>query len=176
MCQSIDDVLFVGIGWIFFWYFLLGLQTGSKVLLFRETYPFPKKWQKKKRFYLLVPRGTREKGPIKWTVRPSFRSLPRYLQIAWMDFFENFRKIQSYANGGMGKECSLFLKYLAEKLSEAQNESYNTVIGWIRTRLSFEIIKSVIRGSRVPFRKKDEGDMINDFKLNVVPAAINTQF
>ena len=76
----------------------------------------------------------------------------------------------------MGKECSLFLKYLAEKLSEAQNESYNTVIGWIRTRLSFEIIKSVIRGSRVPFRKKDEGDMINDFKLNVVPAAINTQF
>jgi len=89
-----------------------------------------------------------------------------------MDFFENFRKIQSYANGGMGKECSLFLKYLAEKLSEAQNESYNTVIGWIRTRLSFEIIKSVIRGSRVPFRKKDEGDMINDFKLNVVAAAI----
>ena len=76
----------------------------------------------------------------------------------------------------MGKECSLFLKYLAENLSEAQNESYNTVIGWIRTRLSFEIIKSVIRRSRVPFRKKDEGDMINDFKLNVVPAAINTQF
>ena len=64
---------------------------------------------------------------------------------------------------------SLFLKYLAENLSEAQNESYNTVIGWIRTRLSFEIIKSVIRGSRVPFRKKDEGDMI---KLNVVAAAI----
>ena len=103
MCQSIDDVLFVGIGWIFFWYFLLGLQTGSKVLLFRETYPFPKKWQKN-RFYLLVPRGTREKGPIKWTlsvcpsVLLSVRSLPRYLQISWMDFFEIFRKVQSYAN------------------------------------------------------------------------------
>ena len=78
-------------------------------------------------------------------------------------------------NGGMGAECSLFVKTLAEKLSAKQNETYSTIISWLRTRLSFEILRSVnlcLRGSRVPFRKRDECDMIEDFKLNVAAADI----
>ena len=69
-------------------------------------------------------------------------------------------------NGGMGEECQKFISALADKLSEKEGEKYHDIITWIRTRISFEIMRSAImsvRGSRVPFRKKT-GD-INDFEL-----------
>ena len=75
-------------------------------------------------------------------------------------------------NGGMGAECILFIKTLAEKLSTTQNEEYSTVIAWIRIRLSFEILKSVnlrVRVSRVHFTK---GEILEDFKLNVATTDI----
>ena len=52
-------------------------------------------------------------------------------------------------------------------------EKYDIIITWLRTRISFEILKSVnlcIRGSRTPFRKRDESEMLNDFRLNVLAA------
>ena len=55
-------------------------------------------------------------------------------------------------NGGMGQECKTFMKQpLAEKLAEKDGEVYPFVISWLRTRISFQILKSVntsIRGSR----------------------------
>ena len=69
-------------------------------------------------------------------------------------------------NDGMGVECTLFRKI---------SESYAIGIAWLRTRLSFEILRSVylcVRGSRAPFRKRDEGEMIEDFQLNVNVAGI----
>ncbi|CAH3033424.1 unnamed protein product [Porites lobata] len=44
-------------------------------------------------------------------------------------------------NGGMGAHCNCFLKRLAEKLSEKNEEPYHITITWIRTLLSFEIIR-----------------------------------
>ena len=58
--------------------------------------------------------------------------------------------------GGMGAECNCFLKRLAEKLSEKNEEPYHITITWIKTLLSFEILRSVdtcVRGSRAPFHK-----------------------
>ena len=58
-------------------------------------------------------------------------------------------------NEGMGDECSRFLSQLANKLAAKQNESYNTVIAWIRTKLSYEILRSAalcVRGSRTPYK------------------------
>ena len=78
-------------------------------------------------------------------------------------------------NGSMGDECSLFLKTLAEKLAKKQGESYQNVMSWIRTRLSFEILRSVhlcIRGSRVPFNTKNRFEVDDDFTLNVHSADI----
>ena len=46
-------------------------------------------------------------------------------------------------NGGMGADCNCFLKRLAEKLSEKNEEPYHITITWIRTLLSFEILRSV---------------------------------
>ena len=71
-------------------------------------------------------------------------------------------------NGGMGKECSRFLTNLAQQLAEKQNEDYGIIVSWIRTRLSFEILKSAIlcvKGSRAPFRKNDN-EAVLYFKLN----------
>ena len=59
-------------------------------------------------------------------------------------------------NGGMGADCNCFLKRLAEKLSEKNEEPYHITITWIRTLLSFEIFGSVhtcVRGS-TKFRKE----------------------
>ena len=38
-------------------------------------------------------------------------------------------------NGDIGKECSAFVKQLCCALSDKQNESYGTVVHWLRTKL-----------------------------------------
>lgn len=44
----------------------------------------------------------------------------------------------------MGIECEMFLKQLAQKLAEKNNERYADVIAWLRTpELFFEILSSV---------------------------------
>ena len=76
-------------------------------------------------------------------------------------------------NGGMGTECQMFLKHLADKLSRKDGEPYHAVISWLRTRLSFEILRSVnncVRGSRRPF--KNANDFIDDFNVNANAAEI----
>ena len=78
-------------------------------------------------------------------------------------------------NGGMGADCNCFLKRLAEKLSEKNEEPYHITITWIRTLLSFEILRSVhtcLRGSRTPFHKIPFGDFIDDCRLNASQACL----
>ena len=58
--------------------------------------------------------------------------------------------------GGMGSECTQLFKPLASKLSLKKGEPYSTVIAWLRTAVSFEIIRfahACVKGSRVPFCK-----------------------
>ena len=47
-------------------------------------------------------------------------------------------------NGGMGVQCQMFLRHLAEKLSKKDGEPYVVVITWLRTRLLFEILRPVL--------------------------------
>ena len=57
-------------------------------------------------------------------------------------------------NGAMRRECQLFHKKLAKKLSQKQNKKYHEVITDIRTKISFNFIKSMLsclRGSRTVF-------------------------
>ena len=73
-------------------------------------------------------------------------------------------------NGWMGADCNCFLKCLAKKLSERNEEPYRITVTWIRTLLSFEILRSVhtcVRGSRTPFHKILQGDFIDDCCVNV---------
>ena len=62
-------------------------------------------------------------------------------------------------NGGMGADCNCFLKRLAEKLSEKNEEPYHITITWIGTLL-FEILESVhtcVRGIGHPSTKFHKG-------------------
>ena len=54
-------------------------------------------------------------------------------------------------SGGMGRECSMFHKHVAERLSIKTGERYERILSTIRCKLSFLILKSAlmcIRGSR----------------------------
>ena len=54
----------------------------------------------------------------------------------------SFTRLVFATNGGMGADCNCFLKRLAEKLLEKNEEPYHITITWIRTLLSFEILRS----------------------------------
>ena len=70
-------------------------------------------------------------------------------------------------NGGMGKECKLFLSNLADKLSRKNGDFYASAISWLRTRISFEILRTV---HRTPFHKN--ANFLDDFSVNARNADI----
>ena len=85
----------------------------------------------------------------------------------------SFTPLVSGTNGGMGNERQRFLKHLANKLAQKDGEPYNNVINWLRTVITFELLRSVhacIRGSSVPFRKI--GHSLDDCRVNAVTAGI----
>ena len=58
------------------------------------------------------------------------------------------------SNGAMGKECTRFHKILSLKIAEKQDKPSSMVMSWIRTKLSFCLIRSsllCLRGSRTVF-------------------------
>ena len=85
----------------------------------------------------------------------------------------SFTPLVFATKGGMGVECQMFLRDLAEELSKKDGEPYVALITWLRTRLSFEILRSVhlcVRGSRKAFRSANE--VVNDFRLSVNAAEV----
>ena len=50
--------------------------------------------------------------------------------------------------GGMGPEAERFHKRLAELIAEKRNETYSSVVNYIRTRLRFCLLKSVLMSIR----------------------------
>ena len=52
---------------------------------------------------------------------------------------DSFTPVIFGTKGGMGEECKMFIKHLAEKLAEKDVECYPYVISWLRTRVSLEI-------------------------------------
>ena len=87
----------------------------------------------------------------------------------------SFTSLDFGTNDGMGADCNCFLKRLAEKLSKKNEEPYHITITWIRTLLSFEILKSVhtcARDSRTPFHKIPQEDFIDDRRLNAIHACV----
>ena len=45
--------------------------------------------------------------------------------------------------GGMAPECQVYHKRLAELLSAKKGEDYSTTMSWIRTRISFAILRTI---------------------------------
>lgn len=54
-------------------------------------------------------------------------------------------------NGGMARECKIFFKRLAQMISEKRDTEYSAAANFIRTKISFSLLRSTlmcIRGSR----------------------------
>ena len=79
-------------------------------------------------------------------------------------------------SGGCGKECGPGCKHLAELAAVKDNEPYSRVMGWMRARLSFEVLRSsitCIRGTRRPFRR--ERQQLEDLKIMVAESGVCNQ-
>ena len=61
-------------------------------------------------------------------------------------------------------------------MAEKDQERYAVVIAWLRTRLSFEILRSVhvsVRGTRSPFHRK-QCEVVDDFLIIELSIFINS--
>uniref|UniRef100_A0A1X7SXM5 Uncharacterized protein n=1 Tax=Amphimedon queenslandica TaxID=400682 RepID=A0A1X7SXM5_AMPQE len=61
----------------------------------------------------------------------------------------------------MGKEATCFVKRIGDGLSSKWNKPYSEVVCWLRTRLSFAIIRASIlclRGARSKWRSINTPD------------------
>ena len=75
--------------------------------------------------------------------------------------------------GGMGNECKTFFKRLTSLLSDKRLENLATVTTWVRKRVCFALLRSVLlclRGSRHRYYKPavKEVDMEIDMKETVI--------
>ena len=80
-----------------------------------------------------------------------------------------FTPLIFWTNGGTGKEASDFIRLLESKISEKIGEPYAIISSWLRTKLSFKILKIAllcVRGSRTIYEKSNCEDYALDFWLN----------
>ena len=63
----------------------------------------------------------------------------------------SFTPLVFATTGGMGREATIFYRRLADLLSRKSTVAYSTTLAWIRSTLSFSLLRSAtvcIRGSR----------------------------
>ena len=73
--------------------------------------------------------------------------------------------------GGMGPECTKYHKRVAELISRKRGETYSDVVNFIRTRIRFSLLRSIlvaIRGERGR-RRRIQCAEVSDLSLNIVP-------
>ena len=75
--------------------------------------------------------------------------------------------------GGMGPESTKYHKRIAELLSRKRGEEYSDVVNFVRTKIRFSLLKSIliaIRGERGKrSRTAATESSIEDLSLNIVP-------
>ena len=71
----------------------------------------------------------------------------------------SFTPLVFSVNGGMGKEANKCYSRIAEKLAEKRDEPYSVMMSWIRRKIFFSMMKSIImciRGSRSIKREREK--------------------
>ena len=66
-----------------------------------------------------------------------------------------FTPLVFITTGGMGEECMRYHNRLAELVAAKKGEDYATAVSWIRSKVSFAVLKSALlcfRGSRIAKR------------------------
>ena len=78
------------------------------------------------------------------------------------------------ANGGMGRECKKFYARLAEMIAGKRKEEYCITMSWLRRKLSFSLMKSIllcVRGSRG--RKSNDVNVTENIEMSEYQSSIN---
>ena len=87
----------------------------------------------------------------------------------------SFTPIVFSAYGGFGRETHHFVTSLVDRLSAKRHIQYNTAMNWVRTKISFALLRSrilCVRGSRALWKKLNI-DAI-DIELSDSVASIKT--
>ena len=72
-------------------------------------------------------------------------------------------------HGGMGQECRVFYKRLSSMIAEKRGEKLSSVSTWIRTRISFALLRSALmclRGSRSRYFKSNIPDVDMELEMS----------
>ena len=89
----------------------------------------------------------------------------RILQVEHGDF----SPLVFATTGGMGPQAKAVVKQLSKQLAEKHNLESAVVMGWLRCRLSFALLRSslvLLRGSRPQRRKEDLIELaVNETRL-----------
>ena len=79
------------------------------------------------------------------------------------------------STGGMGEECKRYHSRLAELIAAKKGEDYATTVSWIRSKVSFAILRSALiclRGSRTVKRNRNIDIYDMDFQVENSRTAI----
>ena len=90
-----------------------------------------------------------------------------YWTLKWDLSRGSFTPLVFGTNGGMGSDCNCFLKRLAsrEAVTKKNWEPYHFTITWVRTLLSFEILRTFPQNST-------SQDFIDNCRLNASQACV----
>ena len=80
-----------------------------------------------------------------------------------------FTPLVFLANGGMGCGCKKFYSVLAEMLTIKRKQEYCIAMSWLRRKISFSLMRSIllcIRGSRGKNVTQEEMNVANDIEIN----------
>ena len=72
-------------------------------------------------------------------------------------------------DSGMGCECKKFYSVLAEMIATKRKQEYNFTMSWLRRKISFLLMRSILfrmRGSRGKNLNQEEMNIENDLKIS----------
>ena len=76
-------------------------------------------------------------------------------------------------NGGMAQEATVMYKRLASLLAEKRDESYGAIMGWLRCKISFTLLRTALlclRGSRSKPTEREDSTMTEAITEGWVPS------
>ncbi len=82
----------------------------------------------------------------------------------------SFEPLVFLTTGGTGPRCSNVIKRIAGKIAEKRGEEYSHVIGFMRTRLRFALLRSVLISVRGVRGKHMKNPPINFVPFNLIPS------
>ena len=81
----------------------------------------------------------------------------------------SFEPLVFLTTGGTGPSCTKVIKSIAGKISGRRGEEYSHVMGFMRTRLRFSLLRSVLVAVRGIRGKVPRDPPINFIPFNLIP-------